>query len=123
MDFTTFIDAKSLAISLSQLVNAIVSNTANPSISSKDLQDKVSHEQKSTHLDVWHICAGHDLMNILSIGLQKAIGNRKPNEVARDVLERHFRLAYEYEFFQTSQLWKSLRIWEAKHPAYKLFRD
>jgi len=123
MDFTLFVHAKLFVVSLSQLANTIVGNTTNPSISAIDLHSKISQAQKNNLPDVWHICSGHDLMKILSIALQSAIGSRKPHEVTTQALERHFRLAYEYEFFRMSKLWKSLRNWETKNLVYKLLRD
>jgi hypothetical protein len=124
INFTLFINIKSLSLDINQLVRTVIDNTVSPKVSDDSLKKKIYQEQKTiTHIDKWQICSGHDLINILSIGLQRSIGNRKPKEVTREILERHFRLAYEYEFFKMSLLWKSLRIWEMKNPIYKLLRD
>jgi hypothetical protein len=43
--------------------------------------------KKDNH-DPWHVCCGHDLIQVLSVGLHKAIGTWSTNDVKPDVLER-----------------------------------
>jgi len=64
-----------------------------------------------TH-DPWHVCCGHDLVCILSIGLRKIIGTWNPNDIKPDVLERSLRLAFERSYFHKTQLYVSIQQWE-----------
>jgi hypothetical protein len=123
IDFVLFIDIALVETNLTALVDTVLSNTTNPSISKNDLQAKISKEQVAMQLDVWHVCCGHDLVSILSIALQKAIGGRfNPKEVSKETVERHLRLAYEFEFFKSSQLYLAIHQWQEKNKPYKILR-
>jgi hypothetical protein len=64
-----------------------------------------------TH-DPWHVCCGHDLVWILSVGLRKTIGTWDTKDVRPDSLERSFRLAFERSYFYRTQLYVSIQQWE-----------
>jgi len=70
--------------------------------------------------DVWHICCGHDLISILSIGLRKALGNYNARDVAPELIERELRLAYESVYFKNTELFKMIQLWEKINIPFKL---
>ena len=70
--------------------------------------------------DRWHVCCGHDLVEILAIGLRRVLGNNNPGDLRRDKLERELRLAYEEGYFRKTGLHAAIGAWEAQNPPYKV---
>ena len=68
--------------------------------------------------DPWHVCCGHDLVEILSIGLRRVFGTQGEADVKPARLERSLRLAYERAHFMATRLFSAIRAWEVAHPAY-----
>lgn len=56
-------------------------------------------------LDIVH---GHDISNIIVVGLKKAIGKSSLNKTKRDEVERALRLSYSREEFAKTQIFRSL---------------
>ena len=65
--------------------------------------------------DLWHICAGHDLIKILIIGLKFIFGNKTGKNIHQRLLEKIMRLSYAINHFQTTKLYKSIKEWEEKN--------
>lgn len=65
--------------------------------------------------DLWHICAGHDLIKILIIGLKFIFGNKTGKNIYQRLLEITMRLSYAINHFQTTKLYKSIKVWEEKN--------
>ncbi len=75
--------------------------------------------------DVWEICNGHDVLNILGLALREAIGRNKskPHNYAQS-LEELLTVAYHFEDFKKTQLYKNLLAWETSlAPNFKLFKS
>ena len=90
-----------------------------PMLSSAEMQDRIKELSDPTH-DLWHVCCGHDLVELLSIGLRKVLGQHPEAQVKREVLERQLRLAYEARYFQGTELYMSLRAWEERNPPFRV---
>ena len=84
---------------------------------------------KSQSANPWHVCQGHDLVNILNIILpeicNKLFGRIIGGEVKRQInvsqLSKDLRLAYEESYFINTQLYSQLLIWEKSNPKYPIF--
>jgi predicted ATP-binding protein involved in virulence len=63
---------------------------------------------------------GHDLVNILSMALRKAIGSQSAAAVEVEVMERALRLAYEGMDFASSELYRALREWEQRNNPFRV---
>lgn len=70
--------------------------------------------------DPYQLCCGHDLVEILSIGLQRVVAQRRPAEVKPEILERDLRLAFDTSFFQKTDLYTSLQSWGSRQTRYPL---
>lgn len=77
-------------------------------------------ELRSCAPDPYQLCCGHDLVEILSIGLQRVIAQRRPAEVKPEILERDLRLAFGTPFFQKTDLYTSLQSWGSRQARYPL---
>lgn len=124
--FSKFIDEQSLQINELQLIREVKnkSNKSSYFIKKKeeDLQQRLI-SQKSNNHDPWQVCRGHDLVQILSLGLRKALGTNKAADVEPNSLERSLRLAYEEVYFCKTQLYFNIRTWESQNQPFQVLRN
>ena len=111
LDFNKFVDKETLVIHTLKLIKTVKDKSLKPALIETRLHSKVQKIKDDAH-DQWHICCGHDLVHVLSIGLCKAMGTCNTNEVKPEILERSLRLAYERAYFQSTQLYLSIQQWE-----------
>ncbi len=109
LEFAQF--TKDLKIEVLSLIKAVKNKSLRSDIVDKRLEAYIQDLKDDTH-DPWHVCCGHDLVCILSIGLRKTIGSWNPNDIRPDVLERSLRLAFERSHFYKTQLYLSIQQWE-----------
>jgi Protein of unknown function (DUF4435) len=106
--FSNFINKQTLQIDELELIKEVKNKSQNFSLNNQDIQQWITNKKSDNH-DPLQVCCGHDLVEILSLGLLKAIGTMK---VEADSLERDLRLAYEEVYFQQTQLYADIRKWE-----------
>jgi hypothetical protein len=70
--------------------------------------------------DAWHVCCGHDLVELLSIGLRRVLGRNTDADVRAERLEQQLRLAYEESYFLRTKLFASIQAWEQRNPPFKV---
>ncbi len=126
LDFSKFIDRDELLIDKLKLIGAVKGHTFTAShinltrrhmLSSHDTALSLEQIYDHTH-DPWHVCSGHDLVALFSIGLCKAIGNYNAQLVKPDMLERILRLAFEFSHFCKTQLYQAILHWEEYNQPY-----
>lgn len=105
--FSNFINKQTLQIDEIELIKEVKNKSQNFSLDNRDIQQWMTNKKSENH-DPLQVCCGHDLVEILSIGLLKAIGTMK---VEADSLERSLRLAYEEAYFQQTQLYADICKW------------
>ncbi len=120
--FSKFIDEQTLEIDEMELIQAIKNKSQAFSLKTENLQQRLIDKKDSSH-DPWQVCCGHDLIQILSLGLRKAIGSMKASDVEPTCLERSLRLAYEEAYFHKTQLCTDIRTWENNNQPFKVFRN
>ena len=126
LKFEKFINKEDLTIDIMQLIRIVQSHTTGqkdsqkPLLKDSDLHDKIQQLSCDTH-DLWHVCCGHDVVMILSLGLRKALGSSKIAEP--DLIEKCLRLAYEHAFFSQIQLYAAIQIWEGINDTFAVLRD
>ncbi|NJM47121.1 MAG: DUF4435 domain-containing protein [Alkalinema sp. RU_4_3] len=120
IDFPKFVGDLMLKTNEVQLIEEVKNKSQRPGINTAGLQERLKQQKNDSH-DLWQICCGHDLISILSVGLRRAIGSRKPNDITPDILERSLRLAYEQVYFQKTQLYGAIALWQTNHPTYQIF--
>ena len=66
--------------------------------------------------DPWFVARGHDMVEILRIGLRKVLGDIGTT-VGRDDIARDLRLAVSREYLEATGLWAGVRTWQdINHP-------
>jgi hypothetical protein len=119
INFSKFVDEVTLKINEAKLIEEVKNKSQKPGINTAELQDRLEKQKNDSH-DLWQICCGHDLISILAIGLRKAIGSKRSNETTVDSLELNLLLAYEQVYFQKTQLYGTIALWQTNHPTYQI---
>ncbi len=92
-----------------------------PLLKDDDIHAKIQQLSSDLH-DPWHVCCGHDIVSILSLGLRKAIGSNNSQGVEPDHVEMCLRLAYEWSYFSQTQLYAAIHNWEKINAAFVVLR-
>jgi hypothetical protein len=121
LEFDAFIEHKTLQLDEYALRRAIEEKTKKP----KHQLD--SHETDITALrshepDSWHLCCGHDVVEILAIGLRRVFSKtpgdstnkNKPYEIKGEQLEKLLRLAFHRSDFDCTLLAAAISTWETQ---------
>jgi Protein of unknown function (DUF4435) len=127
--FKEFIDDKALQINELKLINE-VKNKSQPAAKSalsdpSAVQKRIAAKKKDDH-DPWQVCRGHDLVEILSIGLRKALGSNKATDVEarsderKSTLENQLMLAYDAAYFLKTQLYQEILAWESRNQPFRV---
>ena len=119
--FGKFIDKEQLTVGEAKLFKTVKDKSGRQNIADSQLKKSAQTIKKDSH-DPWHVCCGHDLVSVLSIGLCKAIGSWNAGDVKIDVLERSLRLAYERAHFQQTQLYTSIQQWEQANTPFVVLK-
>ena len=120
--FSKFVDEQTLQIDELKLIREVKNKSQAFSLKDEDLQQRLV-SQKSNNHDPWQVCCGHDLVEILSLGLRKALGSNKAADVESSSLERNLRLAYEEVYFRDTHLYLNIRTWESNNKPFKVLRN
>lgn len=112
LEFELFIDPHTLEINIesfvkqvlirSRKINAIEVSTLVNKINTLELREE----------EMWQICCGHDLIEILAIGFVNIFGDYNAKNLFAGQLEGSFRLAYTESYFKMTNLYKSLMGWQ-----------
>jgi Protein of unknown function (DUF4435) len=120
--FSRFIDEQTLQIDEINLLQEVKNKSQAFALKNEDLQQQLTNQRNDNH-DPWQICCGHDLVEVLSLGLRKAMGSAKASDVESNSLERSLRLAYEETFFCKTQIYGSVRLWERNNQPFRVWRN
>lgn len=112
VNYADFCDTSAVTVDEKRMITTVLNFSNQP----KPTEQQLELHQKLRSLpdpDVRQLCNGHDLLNILGIGLAKAWGNVKQTsgELAKDL-----SLAFSVEFLQGTQMYRTLSIWQDAHP-------
>ncbi|MGK7905278.1 MAG: DUF4435 domain-containing protein [Hormoscilla sp.] len=117
--FSKFVDQQTLQIDELKLIREVKNKSQALSLKNEDLQQRIMIQRSNSH-DRWQVCCGHHLVEILSLGLRKAIGSNKAADVEPHSLERNLRLAYEEVYFRKTGLYSDMRTWESNNHPFRV---
>ena len=107
-----FVDEKSWSVDEDGLVHRAA-----------DLNDGVEASALRHHIadlppaDPWHVVHGHDLLEILRVGLRSVLGDLRASVGVKEIA-RALRLAMPVADLQSTQLWQDMRQWERFNKPY-----
>lgn len=120
--FSKFIDDKQWQFNELKLIQEVKNKSQAFNLKDEEIQQRLIREKSNNH-DYWQICCGHDLVEILSVGLRKAIGTNNATDVEANSLERNLRLAYEAVYFCKTQLYSEIRLWETDNQPFQVLQN
>jgi len=120
--FSKFVDLDNLTIDHARLIREIKDHSQQHGINAAVILDTLKNLQDEHH-DPLQVSCGHDILELLSLGLRRVFVARKESEVKREVLERSLRLAYEASFFKQTKLYIGIRTWEAANSRYRVLPE
>lgn len=113
LDYEKFIDRKKLAF----LETKFVSHLRGIHPNNGSVPEDVSKESRATAKKLsilsapFRLCCGHDIMEIMAIGLKSMWGSYLGTKISGHLLEEDFMLAYSHQMFRTSQLYQKVNKW------------
>lgn len=123
IEFSDFIDKRTLKVDETKLIQEVKKKSQAHAIKDEELQQLMINQQNIDH-DLWQVCCGHHLVQILSLGLRTAIGSvKKSSDVESSVLERSLRIAYEEAYFHKTQIYLSIRQWESVNRPFRVLKN
>lgn len=122
LSFDTFVDAQTLRVSMDNLIRELKINSGDSTLDENTTKLKIMALGGEGY-DPWQVCSGHDLVQILSIGLINVFGNPRRGETATpDNIDVALRLAYNHSHFRLTELYNSIRDWEKSNPSYMVLQ-
>lgn len=118
--FSRFVDRTTFTLDVTGMVRMVKNKSGRHDLEDKDLRSRIAQVMNPNH-DPWDVCCGHDLICILSLGLRKVLGSKDAHEAKPELLEMVLRVAYEVTYFSGTQLFQSLRAWEADNQPFQIF--
>lgn len=122
LGFNKFVDDRTLILNESKLIQTVKNNSQKPGLDEQEIRANMEKLKTDTQ-DMWHVCCGHDMVDILSIALCKALGSCNSKEVERNVLEKYLRVAYESAHFRETKLYRSIQRWEQTNKPFEVLSN
>jgi hypothetical protein len=119
MDFYKFIDRTNLKINADQLYAELKTRTSNGDFNEAVVKKHVNDLAQQSK-DAWNICQGHDLIEILTIGLKEIFGNHTKENLDSGIVSKNLRLAYNLSHFVGTNLYASIDAWEKSNDGYNI---
>lgn len=123
LDFKEFTTISDLAIEEERLIKSLVFHCKKQEVKNSEMVIQILHQTISPQDDLWQVCCGHDLMELMTLGFIHLFGNYNAKKMIVGQLEGSFRLAYQDYYFKQTKLYESLCKWEEKHEKYHLFME
>jgi len=115
LSFDKFVDEQTLHVSIDNLIRELKINSGNSTLDENVTKLKTIALGGEGH-DPWQVCSGHDLVQILSIGLRNIFGNPRGKSVTMEVVDGILRVAYDHSHFCLTRLHNSIKDWEKANP-------
>ncbi|MCI0470690.1 MAG: DUF4435 domain-containing protein, partial [Candidatus Aminicenantes bacterium] len=121
ISFEKFVDETKLEINIDRLIAEVKRNSGDKNIDEKSITIKIT-SLMNENFDPWQICSGHDMVQVLAIGLRYIFGNKKAEPITAEILEGVLRITYEYSEFCLTGVYMAIREWENRNSPYKVLK-
>ena len=112
LDFEAFIDRRSLRCDWRKMIDEVMRRShAARHVSAKTIIQLMAAEEQH---DVWEVCRGHDLMEVMAIGLKYSFGGNNSRNMTEAQLSGGFRLAYDREDLESTRMYSETSEWCAR---------
>ena len=114
-------DVASLEPNRTQLVQEVKNRSQRPDLVSEELEYGMARLE-ALNSDPWELCAGPDLVSVLSLGLHRKFGTNSATAVNAESLKMLLRLSFSNVDLAEAQISKDARGWEARNPPFIVLR-
>lgn len=120
LDFGKFLDRGTLKVDRRKLLQTLSNHSRQPLHTERveAALDRLRASARESGYEDWDICSGHDLVEILKIGLCRCFGTWNQGELRN--LDRALLAAYGGDQFRQTALFAAMQAWSEQHPAYEL---
>ncbi len=119
LEFNKFISSKNLKIDYNKFIIELIRNSPRNTETEMTIKNQAIL-LNSRLCNPLEVCSGHDLTQILLIGLKKTFGYNIAR-INRYKLESMLRLSYEFRFFKTTNLYRMLVNWQNNNSPFTIF--
>ena len=123
LGFSEFTYVSDLVIEEKRLINYLLFRSKKHHVKNSDELTKMLRKLIKPDDDLWQVCCGHDLMELLTIGLVHLFGNYNAKKMISGQLEGAFRLTYQEAYFMETNLYHALKEWENSQSVYRIFQE
>ena len=121
LNYSAWINRSSFVADTPTLIETVKNHSQRSDLSSSVLATAIEELHGSMY-DPYEICNGTDVIEILSIGLRRVLGNRNAGEVGVELLKMSLRLAYSEQYFYSSRLRKDIEKWQSQKPGFQVLK-
>ncbi|MDF2596186.1 MAG: hypothetical protein K0R69_2527 [Clostridia bacterium] len=121
LDFNRFLNTDELEVDWVKLVEQTLVHSKKEHLLKKEIILREAKALKDGKHNLWEVCCGHDFIELLCVGLVNVFGEYNAKNLFAGNLEGNFRLAYEYDYFLTTDLYRALDKWQRDHNQYEIF--
>ena len=111
-----FVDVRTWAIDQNQLIRRVVGPDV---IRQKKLAKCIGCLPAA---DPWRVARGHDLIDLLRVGLLRVLGDMQPS-VGRKQIAGFLRAGFSTEDLQATKLWADMNSWESRNQSFLVLPD
>ncbi len=112
-----FTDERTWVVDNEELVRVVASSNAQ--VDAEALQREITQLPPA---DPWHVVQGHDLIEILRVGLRGALGDLKASTGVQAIAGL-LRQAMPPQDLQSTGLWQAMRRWERLNEPFLVLRS
>ncbi len=119
IDYQKFVNKEDLSFDYDEMLKTIENKSSKQNFFKTNNVHliELNNIQKKQY-DLLEFCNGHDITNLLALALRKAIGN---TTIKGTDIENQLIIAYRFDDFKTTNLYKELLAWEQTNKNFKLF--
>lgn len=110
LDYQRFVNYRTLAVTVRDVVSEVLRRNPGCKKSFADLTVAVQNAMQGTH-DPWQVCCGHDMTEVLALGMRRALGGSR-NARTRASVEALLRRACDLALFRCTGLYAKIVVWE-----------
>jgi hypothetical protein len=114
MEYRMFINTKDLTIDIRKMIENVFSGSLNKGVGKKELADKIAEEEETLD-DPWIAVRGHDVVSILSMGLNESFGSYNSKNMKSGQLSGALRLSFGMNYFEDTDIYKDILKWSEKN--------
>ena len=119
LNYSEWIDVSSFMASVDTLIEAVKNLSQRHDLSSVVLNEVVAELGGAWH-DPKEVCSGTDLVEILSIGLRRVLGNNNAGQANVERLKSSLRLAFSEHCFSLSDLRREIVEWQDANEGFQV---